>query len=171
MATWFYKWLAFLGLSFYTGPVPAPEAHPFHVSVTEIEHNAAEKTLEITCRFFTDDFEAALAKQFGVRTDLVNPPDRKAMDSLVSRYIRSHLQIRAFGRLLDLHYLGFEHERESVRAYLEVSGQNPPAELRLSNSFLYDSFTDQANIMHVTVGGKRQSSRVLYPDKEVVLRF
>ena len=30
--------------------------HPIHVSVTEINHNAADKTLEVSVRIFTDDF-------------------------------------------------------------------------------------------------------------------
>ena len=31
--------------------------HPFFVSVTEINHNAKDKTIEIACKIFTDDFE------------------------------------------------------------------------------------------------------------------
>ena len=38
--------------------------HLVFVSVTEIEHNAKEKTLEISCKIFTDDFE----KHFGLFT-------------------------------------------------------------------------------------------------------
>jgi hypothetical protein len=34
--------------------------HPIYVSVTEIQHNAKDKTLEISCKIFTSDFEAIL---------------------------------------------------------------------------------------------------------------
>ena len=37
-----------------------PNLHPIFVSVTEIEHNAKDKTLEISCKIFTDDFEKTL---------------------------------------------------------------------------------------------------------------
>ena len=53
MASIFYKWLILLWLPFFPSQ---QDAHPIYVSVTEIEHNAAEKTLEISCRIFTDDF-------------------------------------------------------------------------------------------------------------------
>jgi hypothetical protein len=171
MALWFYKWLGFLLL--FTGrPESASRsAHPFHVSVTEVNHNAAGKSLEISCKLFTDDFEATLAKNYNTRADLIRPVNRAAMDSLVKKYIQTHLLIQVGGRPVRLQYLGFEQDRESVYAYLEAGGIEAPAELKLSNSLLYDQFTDQVNIMHVTVGGKRQSTRVLYPDREATLRF
>ena len=36
--------------------------HAFHTSLTEIQYNAKEKSLEISIRMFTDDLEAALTK-------------------------------------------------------------------------------------------------------------
>src|SRR4026207_1215483 len=80
--------------------------HPFHVSVVEIEHNAAEKTLEISCKIFTDDFEKILVKNYKTKVDLINPPDHKAMDTLVKKYLRSHLFINADGKPVNLTYLG-----------------------------------------------------------------
>jgi hypothetical protein len=34
--------------------------HPFYVSVTEISQNATDKSLEVSCKFFADDFEQTL---------------------------------------------------------------------------------------------------------------
>ena len=57
MAAILYKWLlAFALTNFGVNP------HPIFVSVTEIEHNAVEKTLEISCKLFVDDFEKSLPK-------------------------------------------------------------------------------------------------------------
>jgi hypothetical protein len=53
----------------------------------EINHNATDKTLEISCKIFTDDFEKVLAQNYKTKVDLTNPPDRKAMDSVVKKYI------------------------------------------------------------------------------------
>ena len=50
MASILYKWLLlFLLHSSSSSP------HPIFVSVTEIEHNAAAKSLEISCKVFTED--------------------------------------------------------------------------------------------------------------------
>src|SRR6476661_2375693 len=84
MVTSVYKWLSFslIGcffsvIAFAPGEISMPPLqsvakglptaqrgagapHPFHVSTTEINHNATDKTLEISCRIFTDDFESCL---------------------------------------------------------------------------------------------------------------
>lgn len=146
--------------------LPAGAAHPFHVSVTEIAHNAGEKTLEVSCKLFTDDFERALATAYRAKVDLVNPPSRAAMDTLVKKYVFSHLTLRANDRPCTFRYLGFEHDKESVYAYVEVEGIPALRALSLTNSLMYDVFDDQVNIMHVVVGGDRKSTRVSYPEKE-----
>ena len=91
MASSFYKWLLFPVLGIVLSSAGLPKLHPFHVSVVEINHNATDKTLEISCKIFTDDFEKVLAQNYKTKVDLTNPPaaDRKAMDSVVKKYIFS----------------------------------------------------------------------------------
>src|SRR5437868_3729191 len=61
--------------------------HPLHVSTTEINHNATDKSLEISCRLFVDDFEACLSKQYHTKVDLSAANVKTAMDSLVKKYL------------------------------------------------------------------------------------
>ena len=70
-------------------------SHPYYISVVEINHNPTDKTLEISCKIFTDDFEATLEKNYKTKVDLVNPPDKSAMDKLVKDYIKKHLSVKA----------------------------------------------------------------------------
>ncbi len=183
MAAWLNKWLLltvsplFLLLS---GHLPNPAEpgtdqanlpHPFHVSVTEITHNAPEKTLEISCKIFTDDFEKVLSKNYKTKVDLINPPNKAAMDSLVKKYIFSHLAIKANGRPVQFSYLGFENDHEAAYGYIEVSNITSLSRLDISTSVMYDMFDDQMNIFHVIVNGNRKSTKLNYPDKEAVLSF
>ena len=69
MASILFKWLLIGGLVFN----PSTTNHPIYVSVTEIEHNAKEKTLEISCKIFTDDFEKALKATYKTYVDLLKP--------------------------------------------------------------------------------------------------
>src|SRR5690242_16715797 len=64
-----------------------PEKHPFHISTTEINHNATDKSLEISCRIFTDDFETCLSKIYHTKADLSAASVKIAMDTLVKKYI------------------------------------------------------------------------------------
>ena len=178
MVTWFNKWLFIClvpaGLYMLHGfnetrrMDKEPDrtlVHPLHVSVTEIIHNAGENVLEISCRIFTDDFESVLAKHYKRKIDLVNPPDRAAMETLVSDFMRRHLVLKADGKPLSLSYLGYERDNDAVYSYLQVENIPAPKKLELTNTILHDVFTDQINLMHITIGGQRKSIKLDYPEK------
>ncbi|WP_051010163.1 DUF6702 family protein [Pedobacter agri] len=65
--------------------VSAGIKHPLHVSTTEVSFNQKDKTLEISCRIFSDDFESILAKNYKQKTDLSNPAMKNAMDEMVEK--------------------------------------------------------------------------------------
>lgn len=139
-------------------------AHPFHVSVTELHQNSSARTLEVQCKFFTDDFEATLNKVFNQKADLADPGYHQRMDSMVNRYVQSRLQLRLNGKAVELHYLGFEQEREATYVYLEVEEVKDPIQsLEAQCRFLYEKFTDQVNIFHVSTDKGKKSSKLDYP--------
>jgi hypothetical protein len=165
-----YKWLVIPVLAVaLTSSRPVP--HPFHVSVVEIEHNASDKTLEISCKIFTDDFESILAKNYNTKVDLINPTDKAAMDTLVKKYIYSHLSIKVNGKPVVLNYIGYENEKEAAYGYIEVANVSSVSKLDISNNILFDKFDDQVNIMHVKANGDRKSTKLNYPEKETTFNF
>ncbi|MCZ4224313.1 DUF6702 family protein [Pedobacter rhodius] len=145
--------------------------HPLHVSTTEVNINAKEKTLEISSRIFSDDFEAILVKLYKQKTDLGNPAMKTQMDALVKRYLLSHLQIKANGKVAALNYIGFEIDHEATNIYLEAEKITPPKSVEVSSTILYDMFDDQMSIVHVVKGSTRKSTKILYPDKSFLANF
>ena len=170
MASSFYKWLVvpLLGVLLSSAGL---KYHPFHVSVVEINHNISDKTLEITCKIFTDDFEKVLAKNYQTRVDLINPPDKKAMDSVVKKYIVSHLSVSADGKPGNLVYIGFERDAEAVYSYVQVEHISSVKKIDIVNKLMHDLFDDQINIMHVTVNGNRKSLKLDYPTTAAKIEF
>ena len=190
MASWFNKWLLLSVIPagmYMSGKMQASECsgntlprnykeHPFHVSVTEINHNAGDKTLEITCKIFRDDFEKALIQNYPVNVpkmsiDLINPSDKAAMEKLVNEYIQKHLVIRADGKTIAYSGLGFEREDDAIYCYLQADNITSIKKIELTNTILYELFTDQLGIMHVTVGGNRKSSKLNYPNSQASFSF
>ena len=167
MAGRFFKWsiIVLAGLLFLSW------AHPFHMSVVEMNHNSQDKTIEISCKIFTDDFEKVLAKNYNTKADLINPPNKAAMDSLVKKYILGHLGLNVNGKPVSLVYVGFETDKEASYAYVEVDNVSNVSKVDIYNNLMYDMFDDQVNIMHVIVGGKRQSTKLTYPDKQAGVVF
>lgn len=145
--------------------------HPFHVSVVEINHNATDKTLEISCKIFTDDFEKVLVQNYKTKVDLINPPDRKAMDSVVKKYIVSHLSVSVDGKPGNFTYLGFEKDAEAVYSYVQIDNVSSVKKVELTNKLMHDLFTDQVNIMHVVVNGNRKSTKLDYPATAAKVEF
>lgn len=145
--------------------------HPFHVSTTEITHNAKNKSLEITCRIFTDDFENVLSKQFKTKTDLCAKNREKEMSALIKSYIETNLKFVVDGKAVKYNYLGFENDHEATNVYLEVSKVAVFKTLAAHNGVLYDLFDDQMNILHVEKSGKRKSTKASFPEKKMSVAF
>jgi hypothetical protein len=151
--------------------ISAEGFHPIHVSVTEINHNATDKTLEISCKLFTDDFEKVLAQIYKTKVDLINPQDRAAMEKLVNDFIQKHLVLKIDDRPVTLSYLGYEKDNDAVYSYFQVENISSVKKVNITNNILHEMFTDQINLMHIVVDGKRKSVKLDYPEKEAALNF
>jgi len=145
----------------------SPAFHPIHVSTTNIEYNKQDSKLEVICTIFTDDFEAALAKQYKTKIDLNRADMHKAMDELIKKYIASNLQIKTDGTPTNLNYVGFEINKEATDVYFESDRITAVKKVGVNVSLLHNQFDDQINIVHVIVGGVRKSEKLDYPDKKV----
>lgn len=164
--------LTLLILPFFLSPIlKNGSAHPLHVSTTEINFNTKGKSLEISCRIYTDDLESVLEKQFKTKVDLSKPSLHKNMDELIKKYLNAHLQYFVNGKVATATYIGFERDNEATEIYLEINNVAGLQSLNLNNSILYDLFDDQMNILHVEKAGTRKSVRANYPVKELNVVF
>ncbi|MEO7393764.1 MAG: DUF6702 family protein [Chitinophagaceae bacterium] len=172
MAASVYKWLAIPFLAVALTAAKPPGFHPFHVSVIEINHNVVDKNLEISCKIFTDDFEKVLIKNYKTKVDLINPPNKEAMDSLVKKYLFNHLSIQVNGKPVSFSYIGFENEGEAAYGYIEIININALNKLEVATNIMYDQFDDQINIIHLTINGtNRKSNKVTFPSTTTLFTF
>jgi hypothetical protein len=173
MVTMLFKWFLLLGavMPLSSFKVLLPEAHPIFMSVTEIEHNAKDKTLEINCKIFTDDFEKTLRKNYKGAVDLINPKDKPAMDKLISSYVQQHLLISVDGKTIALKYIGYEIIEEGVESYYEAANIGSIKKIEVMDNILYEYKTEQMGIIHAIVGGERKSIRLNNPDAKAVFQF
>jgi hypothetical protein len=178
MAAFLFKWfsMAVAGLFLAGSGRPAPGAdgdiaHPLYISVTEINHNPKEKILEVSCKMFTNDLEAALEKLSSVHVDLSAGKDKAAGDKLIEAYVEKHLRMKLDGKPVVLHFVGSEKENDGTWSYFQVNEVPTLKRIDVVNELLYDSFNQQINIMHVTVGGQRRSTRLDYPEANAFFEF
>ena len=150
MAASLFKWLMIL-------------SHPLYITVTNINHNGKDKTLEISCKMFTNDFEAVLEKTSHVKIDLSDAKSKAANDKLIADYVEKHLQLKVDGRPVSMHLIGSEKEEDGTWSYFQVDNIASVKKLNINNSLLYDGFNQEINIMHVSVGGVEKSTKLDYP--------
>jgi hypothetical protein len=146
--------------------------HPFFVSVTEINHNASDQSLEISIRVFTDDFENTLRMHHpDLKVDLMNPPAGGTMDSLIKNYLTQKIKIEVSGEVKEMQFIGFERVGESVWSYFEITHVPVLKELKIHNPILYEYKKEQINMVHIVAGKNRQSRKLDNPTADWVFRF
>lgn len=150
---------------------PVTTHHPIFVSVTEIEHNAKDKTLEISCKIFTDDFEKTLRETYKTRVDLLQPKDKAAMNDLVSDYVKKHLLIKVEGKPVVLQFIGYEQQEEGITSFYQVNHIPTVKKIDLTDNILFEYKKEQLSIIHVLVNGKRQSTKLVNPDENWSFNF
>ena len=166
MASILYKWLIVFVLSNF-----GVNHHPIFVSVTELEHNAAEKTVEISCKLFVDDFEKTLRKKYNTRVDLLDAKLKSEMNRIVNDYIQKHFSVSIGGKKVNLQFVGFEIQEEGVISFFEVKNIPKVENIDLVNNLLYEFNAQQMGIIHIMVNGVRKSSRLDNPNEKVRFTF
>ena len=150
---------------------PALAKHPFYIAVTEINLNTSDKTLEVSCKMFADDLEQIIEKRNHAELDISSGKDKAKFDSYIPAYIKSHLGLAIDGKTGSLSYIGFEKEKESAYCYFQVENISSLNKLDVNDSILQDFTSEQINIIHVTVNGRRQSTKLDYPATNASFNF
>ena len=178
MAIELYKWLMIpvFSVSLITNGVKddiytEKTAHPLHLATVEIDHNAADKTLEITCKTFWDDFESILTKLNKSRVDLTSDKAIADNNKRIFEYIKSHLQITVNGKPVQLNFVGYEKEDVVIYSYLQVDNISTVKKVTIVNTLMHDMFDDQVEIIHMIVNGNRKSTKLDYPAKNAEFSF
>lgn len=162
MANILFQWLTVV----YTAVV-----HPFFISMTDINYNSKDKELEISVRIFTDDLENTLRKYHNTKIDILQPADQQQMNGFVNDYIQKHLQLQVNGQYVQMSFIGYEQQNESIWTYLEVKNINAVQKVNVTNSLLHDYNNNQVNMMHIKANDKEFSYKLDYPDTNASFSF
>lgn len=146
--------------------------HPLHVSVTEIEHDANKKALEITMRIFLDDLENSIRNDLQKPAlDITMPGADYTTDQLVEDYLKKHFKINANGKDVQYQYLGHEVELPVIYLYVLASNVKKVKDITIYNDLIMETYNDQANLIHVKVNSITKSMKLSKDRKKDSLEF
>ncbi len=146
-------------------------SHPYYVSMTEIEYNKANETLEISVRIFTQDFEKAIRKTYGGKVDLLDTSEKANSDKFIQQYITKHFNLTVNGKNLNINFIGFEAEEGSIWSYFECRNIYSLETLEVNNTILYDYKEQEVNFIHVKTKNSDETVRLNYPDSYKKFKF
>lgn len=146
-------------------------AHEFYLSVTEIEYNEEEQSLQIITRVFIDDFQNVLNERFDAGIQLSMEAEEGAVNEHISKYLSQKLRLKVHGEELHLNYLGKEYDADQLVLYIEVNNVASFGQIEVTNEILTDLFDDQKNVVHVKVNDKTKSLLLMRQQETEKLTF
>ncbi|KZS41281.1 hypothetical protein AWE51_23030 [Aquimarina aggregata] len=160
----FFLILGSITLSSYT-------VHKFYVSVTQIEHNKEQQTLQIISRVFIDDIEDLLKIRYDESLTIDTTKDDPKLDEYLKKYLDQKIKIKVNDKDIAFNFLGKEYEDDLMICYLEVQNISSLEEINISNEVLMDVFEEQQNIVHVKKENQRKSLILEKGKSEGLLNF
>ena len=88
----------------------------------------------------------------------------KLIDSLLERELKKSLKFSINNELKNYTYLGREYKNDILLCYLELQLQETPEILYVKNTFFFDIFDEQQNIIHFK-SEKIRKSFLLHSEK------
>lgn len=128
--------------------------HPLHTSFAELAYDPAARAVTVSLRVFADDFSADVTRRTGARGGADGVPP----DAALFRYVTARFTVAtARGEALVFQWCGVRRAGVQLFICLRAPAAALPAGARVRSAILSDVFTDQINIIHATVAGRRQT--------------
>ncbi len=154
-AFWKYASAGFAIGLFSAANVPRAFAHKQRLSLTLIEWDDVQKTLDVTHSFHIHEAENALYD-----TGVLRYPDLTSLKSQLrlALYVDENFTLALNGKKkLALEIIGAEIDGQSAYVYQQIPLKKKPPQLIITCQIFHNIYTDQRNNVDVTLGETVQS--------------
>lgn len=145
-------WIIFLtGISFL---LMGNSMHPVHVTVTNMDFNAKQRSFDISIKIFADDVEGAIQKKQNVSLFLGKSNENKEADKYLEEYIRNNFNLSINSDKFAERKLKMVRKEMSEGAawlYFTYSISGKIKTLQVQNSLLNDYYPDMTNLVIIKV--------------------
>ena len=145
--------------------------HKYYLSLTQIEYNKDQNSLEVIINVFMDDIELAINKEYAIDLNLTTKDELKNTDIYFNNYLTKNLTFTINNELVKHTYIGKEYEGDLVYFYLEIVVKENPTSLEVFNTILLTYFEQQQNVVKFKNGSKRQSKILSKNTNKALLNF
>jgi len=135
-------------------PLFAFGIHKYYISLTQVEYIQEKESLQIISRYFIDDMEYALEKEYLQSFQLSTKQELDSVDLYYKKYLAQHIKIQVNDSLYQFNYIGKEYDDDIVYFYLEIPQLKDLKSLEIKNTTLFNYFPDQQNIIKTKINNK-----------------
>ncbi len=125
------------------------KAHPYYVSICQVEFNRKTHALEIALKTFADDLIQGLEKAGHKNLYLGEARENPNTDTYLFGYLKSKLKFQVDGKSVQYNFIGKEMEDGVVWSYLEITNVQDFSEIDINCSLLTEVFATQNNVIQV----------------------
>ena len=119
------------------------------MSYCSIDYSKKNQTLTIENRFFADDFQKCMNKEYNQMYDLMHYHSNKELRAVVDKYTNSHLKIKWNDKVITFNCTNSQYSEDANLFYFKytfswitVKSKNT---LAIENTILLKYFNDQKN--------------------------
>jgi hypothetical protein len=127
----------------------AVSAHPYYVSICQIEFNRETHALEISLKTFADDLLLGLENAGHKEMFLGEARENPKADQFIANYINSKLHFTVNGNPVQFKFIGKELEEGAVWSYFEINNVDELYSLDVKCTLLTEIYETQNNVIQV----------------------
>jgi len=135
----------------------ASNVHKFHMALYQINYASEKKMLQITSRIHIEDLDKALQKQFNKKFSIGDENINAADQNLLKKYLSERFSVKINNHPYPLNFLSKEIEGDELVCYWNIKNIPKINTLEVNNTVLIECFSDQQNMINVSVLGAKKS--------------
>lgn len=145
--------------------------HKEYHSLTEINFNNKEKTIEITMRLFTNDLDLALLRHFEKNMELGTEKETSDANRSLEIYLNQKFLININNTPKVYQFLGKEFEKDEMYVYLEIQNIDKIQQISVQNSVLTEVYFEQENTIKLHINDLKESLILTKENDKGMLNF
>lgn len=127
-------------------------AHPFYVSIFQIDFNKENQTLEISVKTFADDLLLGLKNVGFNKIYLGEKKENPKTDEYIFNYLKANFKLKVNDKIVDFNFVGKEIETDVVWSFMEVEDVSVINKIEVECTVLTEVLKTQSNIVQINNG-------------------
>jgi len=133
--------------------VNSVKAHPFYVSICQVDFNDETNSLEIALKIFTDDLILGLENDGKTVLFIGEKIENPNLNKYIFEYLKSQMKFTINNKKVDFNFIGKEVENAVVWTYLEIENIDQLKAFGVESKLLTEVRESQSNIVQVSNNG------------------